>query len=245
MICKNCGSSFEGNFCNQCGQKNIDERITLKEILHAFFHNFTHLDSGILYLARELFIRPGIVAKEYIEGKRKKYFNPFQYLIIVVALSTFLTLNYDLLGPKTNPASLSDPNDNRRFMAVMNNFFYGKFNLILFFSVPISAFFSWIFFKKSGYNYSENLIFNTFITAQRIFFFILISPLMYFTSGRYWYIGVGTYYAFWLIYFCFAFIQFYGESKVKTILKFTVMSILMIGVSQAIAIGFIYLFIFK
>ncbi len=243
MICKNCGSEFEGNFCSNCGQKNIKERFTVKEILHNFFHTFTHVDSGILYLIKELFIKPGIVAKEYINGKRKKYFSPLQYLVITIAISTFITINYNILGPKADITALNSSNDYQRYFAVMNQFFYKYFNVVLFLSVPLSALLSWLFFKKSGYNYAENLIFNSFITGQRTFVFLIVSAFIYFLDMRLIFIGI--YYLFWLVYFIYAYIQFFGENVYKTILKFTAMFLIMIVTGQAILMLIIYIFFFK
>ncbi len=244
MICKNCGNEFEGNFCNQCGQKKIEGRFTIKEILHNFFHNFTHLDRGFLYLAKELYVKPGIISKEYIDGKRKKYFNPFQYLILVVALSMFLTLNFNLLGPREYVSLFDSSDETVRFYAHMRAFFYKNFNIILFLTVPVSAFFSLIFFRKSGFNYSENLVFNSYIAAQRTLTFILISPFLYFFN-KIWYVFIGFYYLFWLVYFIYAFRQFFGEKLSVTIIKFVIMYIILIVSVQGFAQAFVYYFYFK
>ena len=117
-------------------------QITLKDILHNFFHHFTHLNTGIFFLAKELYVKPGIVAKEYIEGKRNKYYNPFQYLIIIVAVIMFITINFNLFGPTLDPEQLISPDSGIRFSANMKYFFYKNFNLVLFLSVPVSALFS-------------------------------------------------------------------------------------------------------
>lgn len=243
MICKNCESIFEGNYCSQCGQKNIEGRFTIKEIVHNFFHNFTHIDSGILFTLKELYIRPGTVVKEYIEGKRKKYFNPFQYLILIVAVSMFLTIKFSLLGPKPDPSMLSSANDDQRFVYLIRYYFYNYFNLILFLIVPVSAFFSRMFFRKSGYNYSENLIFNSYIAAQRTFTFVLLSPFIYFLKNI-WFVFIGIYYIFWLVYFIYAFRQFFGEKLPVTIIKFVIMYVLLIAIVQASAQVIIYLFFY-
>ena len=55
MICKNCSYEFVGRYCNYCGQKNIEKKFTIKDILHDFFHSLTHVDSGIIFLCKELF----------------------------------------------------------------------------------------------------------------------------------------------------------------------------------------------
>src|SRR5688572_10457773 len=89
MNCKNCDSPLDGNFCANCGQKSEIHRVTFKHFLHEFFHAFTHTDKGILLLMKELITRPGYVAQEYLDGKRKKYFNPLTFLIILSSLYVF------------------------------------------------------------------------------------------------------------------------------------------------------------
>src|SRR5689334_17205611 len=90
MVCKNCEGSFEGKFCSNCGQKADIHRITLKHLFHELFHAITHADKGILLLAKDLLTRPGYVAREYLDGKRKKYFNPLSFMVITAAVSAFV-----------------------------------------------------------------------------------------------------------------------------------------------------------
>ncbi|GEM_PF-4297466 len=79
--CLNCGAAWQPgmNYCPQCGQKTDIHRLTFTHILHEFFHAFTHADKGIFHLLKGLATQPGTVAREYVEGKRKKYFNPFTF----------------------------------------------------------------------------------------------------------------------------------------------------------------------
>ena len=82
--CLNCGTllTADDNFCPHCGQKSRIHRLTLVHIFHEFFHSFTHADKGFLGITADLAAKPGIVAREYIRGKRKKYFNPFTYYLL-------------------------------------------------------------------------------------------------------------------------------------------------------------------
>ena len=89
MVCKNCEASFEGKFCSNCSQTADIHRVTLKHFFHELFHAMTHTDKGILLLAKALLTRPGHVAREYLDGKRKKYFNPLSFLVITAAISAF------------------------------------------------------------------------------------------------------------------------------------------------------------
>lgn len=244
MICKNCGNDFEGNFCNQCGQNIVSGRFKLKEISHNFFHAFTHLDRGILFLVKELFFRPGIVAKEYLEGKRKKYFNPLQFLILGVAITTFIAINYSLFGPQVNPETIPDLTPQQKYGLQFNNFIYKYFNLIIFLSVPIMALYSRIVFKKSGYNYAENLIFNTFIAGERNIIYLLLTPFFYFFKS-YWFIPLAFYYIGWNIYFVIAFNQFFGGKKLITTMKYFLVFILMWLTSQGITMIIFTIFFYK
>lgn len=169
MICENCNTEFEGKFCSECGQKKIHGRFTIHEIIHNFFHSFTHFDSGVLYLIKELFLRPGIVVKEYISGKRKKYFNPFQLLIIVTAISAFLAVKFYLFGD-SNVDRLTDIETPNKFWIQFNDFIFKYYSIVIFVSIPIGAFYTRFIFKKSGYNYAENLIFHTSFLPKELSF---------------------------------------------------------------------------
>jgi hypothetical protein len=244
--CKNCGNEFEGNFCNNCGQKADIHRFTLKHALRDFAHTFTHVDRGILYLIKELFLRPGKVAKEYIEGSRKKYFNPMQYLILAVAAAAFLSAKFNLMGPDANtinPDVYSHLTETARMMLQFNQFIYKYFNLILFIAVPVMAFFSWLFYRKSGYNFAENLVFHSFLGAQRTLIYILMAPFLYFFK-KIWFVFIGIYYLGWIIYYGWAFVQFFEQKKSVVIIKYIIMLLLFLPAVQAISWGIFYLFFY-
>jgi hypothetical protein len=91
MNCKNCEATVNGKFCSRCGQNADVHRITVGHLVHEFTHAITHADKGFLLLVKELLRKPGTVPREYLEGKRKKYFNPFSFLVIMTAASAFLS----------------------------------------------------------------------------------------------------------------------------------------------------------
>ncbi len=245
ITCKNCGNIFEGKFCNNCGQRSDIHKFSIKHILHDFIHNFTHVDSGLFFLIKELFLRPGIVAREYIEGKRKKYFSPIQYLIIGVAVSFFLTVKLGVIGfRQVEPEVLAKFTYSQVYFLQFNNFIYTYFNVLLFLSLPVMAFFSFVFYKRSGYNYSENLIFQTLLAAQRNFIYILLMPLLYALVEK-WLIGIGIYYFIFFIYYGFAYYQFYDGNKFWNIMKFILSFIISIIVIQFASMAVFYLFFFK
>lgn len=76
--CKNCAGELTESyaFCPGCGQKAHLHRLSWHEIGHGLVHYFTHADKGIFSLLKDLATKNGVVAREYIEGQRRKYFPP-------------------------------------------------------------------------------------------------------------------------------------------------------------------------
>lgn len=243
--CKNCGSELTGKYCSNCSQKADIHRFALKHFIHEFVHTFTHVDKGILYLMKEMFLRPGIVTREYLEGKRKKYFNPFQYLVLGIAVSFFLTVKLGVIGYRTvSPDVLAGFNQQQLFFLQFNNFIYTYFNIIIFSGIPLMAFFSWIFYRKSGYNYTENLVFQTFIGAQRNLIYILLMPFLYILKEK-WIWGIGTYYMIFIIYYGLAYLQFFPGNKIVNLAKYILSFAVSLIVIQFSYMAFFYFFLFK
>ena len=109
--CLNCNRPLlEGQkFCAFCGQKTALKRLSLFEIWHDVVHYFTHADKGIFQLLKALIVQNGTVAKEFVAGKRKKYFPPLNFFLIVAALYVFMNgiLSHSGIPAKPGNASYS------------------------------------------------------------------------------------------------------------------------------------------
>ncbi|SNR17367.1 DUF3667 domain-containing protein [Tenacibaculum jejuense] len=86
--CLNCGYTFEGHelFCPACGQKNKDKRVTFGSFVKEVFAGFFSWDAKFWRTLRPLLFNPGKVSKDYIEGKRVKYSNPFRFYLTTSVL---------------------------------------------------------------------------------------------------------------------------------------------------------------
>lgn len=247
MQCKNCNNEFEGNFCNNCGQKADTHRLTIKHALHDFFHSFVHVDTGLLYLIMQMAKRPGEVVKEYLAGKRRSYFNPTQYLILTVAAATFLSINFTLMGDTAGtitPEQLKQLPEMQQIFLQFNKFIYKYFNIILFLSVPLMALFTRLFYRSSGYNYAENLTLMCFLGGQRTLFYICLAPFLYFFRS-YWFVFIGIYYLGWIIYYGWTFTQFFKGKKSSIIFKYIVIILIFLPLTQALSWGVFLLFFYK
>lgn len=89
--CKNCNTSFQGNFCNSCGQRAIgNSRLKMTVVIQDFFDNTFNLHKGFFFTLWHLLLRPGNVAQSYIDGKRKRYTNPTRFMVIGLAFQAFI-----------------------------------------------------------------------------------------------------------------------------------------------------------
>jgi hypothetical protein len=85
--CKNCGNSFRGKFCNNCGEKVYSEKD--KSIVAFFdegFHFLTHFEGKFFTTLKTFFKTPGKVSTDYADGARKKYFKPLSFFLLLVIL---------------------------------------------------------------------------------------------------------------------------------------------------------------
>lgn len=190
--CPNCSADLESEFkfCPNCGQDTHIHRFNLAHIFHEAFHAFTHADKGVFHLIKNLIVRPGIAAREYtLEGKRKQYFNPFSFLLIILGLN--LTVNSFIkpytgglnrtvsttqrVAPTIPKASL--PYVERRRAAT--SFIEKHINIVGLMAIPLFAFVFWLYFRRSGINYAEHLVANVFFSS----FFSLVSVILTLVLG--------------------------------------------------------------
>jgi hypothetical protein len=85
--CKNCGNEFTGKYCNNCGQKLFTRHD--KSIPHFFedaFHFITHFEGTFFNTLRAMFTRPGKLSYDFCEGRRKRYFRPLSFFMLLVVL---------------------------------------------------------------------------------------------------------------------------------------------------------------
>ncbi len=216
MICPNCETVYEGNFCHECGQKTIHGRYTIKGLVSELIFSTFHLEKkGLLYTVKELTIRPGTAIKNVLEGQRLSLYPPFKYLVLVGTIIVLLSLRYGFFHSEELTSANADTY-NFEILTEHKLFFSGFFKfaedyatLLNIVAIPIFSFFSFLFFRKSGYNFAENLIINTFITAQQLLFLIILIPFIEFVPGIK-HILIPIYTLAIMLYNMFAYVQLFG-----------------------------------
>lgn len=101
-LCLNCGEKLLGGYCWRCGQEAVDLHRPLRELLSGLVEDVFSLDTRLLRTLGPLFIRPGLLTREYLAGRRARYVRPLKTYLIA-ALVFFAVV---ALLPKENVAVL-------------------------------------------------------------------------------------------------------------------------------------------
>jgi len=68
--CSNCGAALIGEYCHACGQKRfVESDRRLGHLLHQFVGSITDLDGRVWRTVRALLFQPGLLSREYFEGR--------------------------------------------------------------------------------------------------------------------------------------------------------------------------------
>lgn len=175
IICKNCTAHFKGHYCPNCGQKASAGRLKTGNVLHEFWHNFTHTDSGYLSLLKAMIIKPGTVIREYIDVKRKRYFNPYTFYLVTTAVLIFLAAKV-----------FKYEDDLYDYRNEYGQYINAHYNIIVLCCMPVLALILQLIFIKRRYNYAEWITFLVFAFGL-INFYRIIMELIYFPLIRYHY----------------------------------------------------------
>ena len=182
ITCKNCNNTFEGKFCNNCGQSADTHRLDYKSLFKDLRKNFLkYFHGGIFYSAVQLFKRPGHTIREYIEGKRVKHFEPIALLLTLATLYGVLyhTFGINLFVDVSNNRSASQTTN----LNLINKWLSNNYSLATLLSVPIYSIASFIVFYKQRYNFIEHVYLNTFLGSQRILLRLMLFALLVIYNG--------------------------------------------------------------
>tara|TARA_B100000767_G_C19692479_1_gene504649 strand:+ start:314 stop:1054 length:741 start_codon:yes stop_codon:yes gene_type:complete len=216
--CQNCNEIIKGNFCANCGQKTSVHRYSYKHFIeHDLINGIWNVDNGVFFTIKELFTRPGHSIREFINGKRVKYFSVVTLLLIILAISHFVS--------EYSQVKLSDlmPESSKESMNVIEEFTKEHPKSTLLLTIPFYSIFSFLWFRKSKLNLTEHFVLNSYKTVAELIIGLVFTILtVFYTSQK----GLVTVYSlvslFSLIYSFWYYKQFfsdYGYSKKSLIIR--------------------------
>jgi len=193
-VCKNCGSSFAGKFCPECGEKVYTNDRSFKHLIEEVLHFFTHLEGTFFNSIKAMLSKPGKISEDFCNGVRKKYFKPLSFFLMLVILyllfPVFEGLNMRLHYYKENrlfgayaTEQIEKVKEEKHFTnEQLEEVFLHKgektSKFLLFIIIPFLAAISFVVgFKKRKF-YFDHFIFSAELISFFILFGFLILPLI-------------------------------------------------------------------
>lgn len=82
-VCLNCKHPLDisDEYCSNCGQLNSTKKLAFNDFFNEFFAGILSYDSRFYRTLGVLLFKPGKISKDYIEGKRIRYANPYRFYL--------------------------------------------------------------------------------------------------------------------------------------------------------------------
>ncbi|MBZ5857623.1 DUF3667 domain-containing protein [Flavihumibacter profundi] len=238
MICKNCGHSFQLNYCNACGQSAGTHRITWRLLLEHLPHAIFHVDHGLFFSLLELIKRPGHSIREYLEGKRKGHVNPFTMLVLTGGLCSYLYVHFNF---RTVLASVNLHELEEQSAMVAHKYFA----LRTIFFCMLCSIGDYLVFREKKYNLPEMVIANVYMFCGVSMIQLMFIPLLLIARN----LNLYAYAVFfiippvlaYLVYTRFQFLQAFQNKKlqVKIILAVVLYAVIVVLIGQQIVRPFL------
>jgi hypothetical protein len=189
-VCKNCNHSFEGKFCNNCGQSAKTREINFKNTIQEFQQSIIQIDKGIFFTTKQLLLKPGLTIREYLEGKRVNHFKPFAYILVLSTIYALLSISFNKSTFITEfidgvNAGITEKSTNK--LEFLTGFFewatsnYAYFTLL---TIPIWSLASYLCFIRAKFNYFEHLILNSYLAGLRTVIYLMILSFTFFIEDQ-------------------------------------------------------------
>jgi len=222
--CLNCEFTIPGaaRFCPHCSQRTDTARLSFADMTRDLLHAFVNVERGPLVFAWALLTRPGAIAREYVEGRRRRYYGPFATLAVLVGLAA-LTVNlsgFHILSQEVSagPAAL----------------LARHFNLLLLVQLPLLGGVCALLFRDAHLTLPEHMVLVAYTLGVRAAALSVIIPfaVLNSTSSPSLWQNSGFWVA-WYIYFGWGASQFYAGARWRSWLR----GMLAAAIGHALIIG--------
>ena len=155
--CLNCESTIPASarFCPQCSQRTDTARLSFADMTRDLLHAFVNIERGPLVFAWALLTRPGGIAREYVEGRRRRYYGPFATLAVLVGLTALaLELSgFQVLSQEVSPVPAT----------VLQR----HFNLVLLVQLPLLGVACALLFRDARLTLPEHMVLVAYTLGMR------------------------------------------------------------------------------
>lgn len=226
-----------GAYCHACGQHHLDGRLTIRRFASEFAARFLRMERGLPHTVLGLYRHPGVVAREYVEGHRRRYMNPLGYFLVAATVSLLMfnviedayvaeiteTYRWQFEQMPASQENLQElfGEDPAAALAEKAVLIIKQFNTYL--GIFISAAFALLLrllFGGARYTFAEMLVFALFASGHMTLTLGLLMPVMVYVSLNAYFVLFAVGY---IVFLAFAARDFFGRgagNAVLTVLAF-------------------------
>ena len=212
-VCKNCNHNIEGDYCSNCGQRTSIDQVTFKETFQDLVDAIFSLNGPLLTTLKMLVVNPGRMFNEYLAGRRKKYYKPVTFFILMTAIYLLIRwiINYD---PNISTLlKVEDPYDSQILTNARSFMLLNIDKLLFAFVFSLGLLMKLFFFKKNSL--AEFLAISFYLIG--VYTVLTILNMFYIQ-----YIDMtfqGIHLIAMLLYFIYAMVSLFKKNKVIVIIK--------------------------
>lgn len=175
--CKNCGQPLSSVYCAHCGQRASVHRVTFRETFNDLADNLFSISAPLPRTIRALILHPGQLFREYLQGRRKRYYKPISFFILATVLYIFFRWLTDFDPFLDNePQPSQQVPGSERFFAAGRYMFQNINNLLFFFVLTLAGFLKLFFYRH--YSLAEYIAVSFYLIGFYTLIAI-INPVVY------------------------------------------------------------------
>ncbi|QOG07860.1 DUF3667 domain-containing protein [Aureimonas sp. OT7] len=170
-VCRNCGATLTGPYCQACGQKKAD-RFGRAHLKDEIWQKLRWFEAEMLKAAFNVSLRPGRVARDYVLGQRKAHVHPLKLLLAAIVILLIVIAQTGYL--EAGDTRLS------RALELVRAWSKWSFSLGI---VAVLIASNLVFRRRQGFNFFEHLVLATYVQFVIIVANIInLSPLLLHTG---------------------------------------------------------------
>lgn len=88
-VCANCGAGLQGPFCHVCGQDSDTHKRSIFHLMWEASEGMFELDGRLARTLPLMVLRPGELARDYMEGRLQRHVPPFRTFLVALLIFIF------------------------------------------------------------------------------------------------------------------------------------------------------------
>ena len=238
--CYNCDQPCDNHYCPSCGQRTAIHKVTIRETFQDLADQLFSLSAPLPLTLKMLLLNPGQLFRDYLSGKRKRYYKPISFFLLTTLLYIFIRwlLDFNPLGQ-----TIGNPTDNplveEDLLAEAGDFMFQNINNLLFILVLTLAMVMKPFYFKN-HTIAEYLAVSFYLVG----FYTLLTTLNIFYIQ---FLDQSTQYlamVFMWVYFIYAMVSFFERRKWLVAIKALFVYFLAYALYVVLAFYLSYLIVF-